>query len=229
MVRSEQPTAFRLVRGLKTLSNQKQMSRQLTSRMEARPVVSEELLAENGGQRGRRGCVLHFSVVPHHDFAYVGSDESRMDLSATTKVWTQNVLLCVVAFVLVERRDLADKSFQHRGCNSRCIHSVSAPTQRFVQGTHDAVPLSNLASRYWLSSKLVSSNDTQEVKDPSVVFQSCCVGEIWFSRGSREGKVPCTNVHVDCLVFFLACRPWSQLEEVTSFTAPEHWRSKQIH
>ena len=44
-------------------------------------------------------------VTQSSDFAYVGMDRSRMDLSAPTKVWIHNGVLhnAVVTFVLSER------------------------------------------------------------------------------------------------------------------------------
>lgn len=45
------------------------------------------------GQRGRRGCVVHSLFLllrDERDSAYVGIEGSRMDLSATTKVWIHN-------------------------------------------------------------------------------------------------------------------------------------------
>lgn len=44
-------------------------------------------------------------VTQSDDFAYVGIDRSRMDLSATTKVWIHNGVprSAVVTFVLTER------------------------------------------------------------------------------------------------------------------------------
>lgn len=51
------------------------------------------------GKRGQRGCVCPLSFVTQRDdFAYVATDRSRMDLSATAKVWIHNATLCSQRF-----------------------------------------------------------------------------------------------------------------------------------
>lgn len=54
---------------------------------------------------GHRGCVVHSPFVTQRDdFAYVGIDRSRMDLSATTKVWDNGMPHSAVATFLHTER-----------------------------------------------------------------------------------------------------------------------------